>query len=171
MAKPGRHKKPGRRRTKPPIVRAKRQMPKLLMKCRICEETIASFYPEKLKRPLVSEMFEGIDHTYAKPFYDGVPWVDFVCPYCLSKPFWVTEEIAQAWVEKKGKGPNEILTNAGVFHVDEKQMFTRQGDPLKMKGGWVCKICGMDFEKSQSLSAHMRGHKKKPETNERAVNE
>lgn len=154
-------------------MRAKKQMPKLLMKCRICEETIASFYPEKITRPLKSEMFVGIDHTYAKPFYDGVFWVDFVCPYCLNQPFWVTEEIAQEWNGGKGKGVNEILTDKGIFHVDVCKIFTRQGEPVEMEGGWVCKQCGKTFQKSQSLSAHMRGHKKdNPQTpKKRAVNE
>jgi len=171
MAKPGRKKKPGRRRTKPPIVRAKRQIPKLFMKCRICEETIASFNPEEIKRPLKSEMFSGIDHTYAKPFFDGVFWVDFVCPFCTNQPFWVTEEIAQEWSGEKGKGVNEILTDQGVYHVDSQEMFTRQGELTKIRGGWICKQCGADFEKSQSLSAHLRGHKNKEPKPQEIVNE
>ena len=126
----------------------------MFLRCTKCEEIIASFDLKDLTLPLSGKMFKPIDSTYSKPFPEDLLWPDFHCPFCNYNPLEVTEEIAKAWVEKKGQGPSWILTDGGIVLI--------KSEPVK---NYECSMCEKHFKSQNALNSHLKIHKKRRQLN------
>ena len=121
-----------------------------------CEEKIAEVLIDKLELPPKGYMFGPHEAGYLDPFPHEADGQFFFCPYCRKTPFYLTEEIAQAWSDGKGKGPVEILTDMGLINLNDV-----------IAPQYKCEVCGKPFKNKQAYYGHKRTHKPKKE---KAVN-
>ena len=152
----------------------------LQLQCQICEEIIAKFDSQRVKLPLTGKMFDPKEEGYSFPFYPDIIWELFKCPYGNHQPFFVTEEIAAAWVEGRGQGPEILKTTRGDYNVREQILYTKSGNvklgptkkvekenlekkdaPEGIVETFKCDVCGKPFKSQNALNSHSKKHKLK----------
>ena len=154
----------------------------LQLQCQICEEIIATFDSQRMRLPLVASMFQPKEAGFDDPFFPPEQgWQELKCGYCTNNPFIVTEEIAAAWVEGKGQGPEILKTPKGDYNVREQMLYTREGvkihlgqtkkiekenvekDAPDLIESFKCKVCGKPFKSQNALNSHSKKHKTQTE--------
>jgi hypothetical protein len=156
---------------------------KLQLQCQICDEIIATFDSQRMALPLTGKMFQAKEEGYDYPFYPDIVWELFKCPFGNHQPFLVTDEMAAAWVEGRGLGPEILKTTKGNYNVIEQTLHARTGQtvflgetkkiekeqlkkedtPPELKNEFKCGVCGKPFKSQNALNSHSKKHKPKTE--------
>lgn len=89
----------------------------MIIQCEICEERIASATKIMLGLPIMSYMFAPVGPGHDHPWPEPVSWEFMACPVCGYRPFILTEEQVQRWVERRGPGPDRVKTTKGFYTV------------------------------------------------------